>query len=130
MLSPSQPSTARSPASKSKKRTPAFGRVCSKVVLPTPLGPKIAALKKALPKDGVLFFDLEAGDLAVEGWEGDSIRPRTWEDCRNLAALIGGPNPALREDQPYSQAHFDHVTKEGEAVALMPYHTIIHASIT
>ena len=24
-----------------------------------------------------LFFDLEAGDLAVEGWQGDTIRPRT-----------------------------------------------------
>ena len=25
-----------------------------------------------------LFIDLEAGDLAIEGWAGDSVRPRTW----------------------------------------------------
>ncbi|MCA3691689.1 MAG: AAA family ATPase, partial [Methylobacterium sp.] len=25
-----------------------------------------------------LFIDLEAGDLAIEGWPGDSVRPRTW----------------------------------------------------
>jgi hypothetical protein len=56
-----------------------------------------------------LFFDLEAGDLAVEGWAGDTLRPRTWQECRDFAVYIGGPNPALREEQPYSQAHFDAV---------------------
>ncbi|NQV47007.1 MAG: AAA family ATPase, partial [Rhodospirillaceae bacterium] len=30
-----------------------------------------------------LFFDLEAGDLAIEGWPGDTIRPRTWQECRD-----------------------------------------------
>ncbi|WP_342269448.1 AAA family ATPase [Rickettsia endosymbiont of Orchestes rusci] len=29
-----------------------------------------------LPAETTLFFDLEAGDLAVEGWQGDSVRPR------------------------------------------------------
>lgn len=87
-------------------------------------------LLKTLPESGTLFFDLEAGDLAVEGWGGDSIRPRTWEDCRNLAALIGGPNPALRDDQPYSAAHFEHVNKDGAAAAFEAYHTIFIDSIT
>lgn len=87
-------------------------------------------LLKTLPESGTLFFDLEAGDLAVEGWGGDSIRPRTWEDCRNLAALIGGPNPALRDDQPYSAAHFEHVNKDGAAEAFAGYHTIFIDSIT
>lgn len=62
-----------------------------------------------LKPTATLFFDLEAGDLAVEGWAGDTIRPRTWQECRDFAVFIGGPNPALREDQPYSQAHFDAV---------------------
>jgi hypothetical protein len=56
-----------------------------------------------------LFFDLEAGDLAIEGWEGDTVRPRTWTECRDFAVFIGGPNPALRDEQPYSQAHYDAV---------------------
>jgi hypothetical protein len=51
-----------------------------------------------------LFIDLEAGDLAVEGWSGDTVRPRTWAECRDVAAFIGGPNPALRNDQVYSEA--------------------------
>ena len=27
-----------------------------------------------------LFMDLEAGDLAAEGYQCDTIRPRTWQD--------------------------------------------------
>ncbi len=30
-----------------------------------------------LEPGATLFFDLEAGDLAIEGWKGDTIRPRT-----------------------------------------------------
>ena len=89
-----------------------------------------------LPAEKTLFFDLEAGDLAIEGWQGDTIRPRTWQDCRDIAAFIGGPNPALRDEQPYSQAHYDAVTaKYGDAnhpnnSALDKYDTIFIDSIT
>ena len=84
-----------------------------------------------LPAEKTLFFDLEAGDLAIEGWQGDTIRPRTWQDCRDIAAFIGGPNPALRDEQPYSQAHYDAVTaKYGDAGALDKYDTIFIDSIT
>lgn len=65
-----------------------------------------------LPAAKTLFFDLEAGDLAIEGWPGDTIRPRTWPDCRDIATFIGGPNPALRDDQSYSQAHYETVTAQ------------------
>ena len=78
-----------------------------------------------------LFFDLEAGDLAIEGWEGDAIRPRTWTECRDFAVFIGGPNPALRQDQSYSQAHYDAVcTKFGDPAVLDRYDTIFIDSIT
>ena len=53
-----------------------------------------------------LFFDLEAGDLAVEGWSGDTIRPKTWEECCDFAVFIGGPNPA-----PVSYTHLTLPTK-------------------
>ncbi len=78
-----------------------------------------------------LFFDLEAGDLAIEGWNGDTIRPRTWAECRDFAVFIGGPNPALRDDQPFSQAHFDAVCERfGDPAALDKYETIFIDSIT
>ena len=77
-----------------------------------------------LEPERTLFFDLEAGDLAIEGWSGDSIRPKTWQECRDFAVFIGGPNPALREDQPYSQAHFDAVC--AKFVKLSPADTSSH----
>ena len=84
-----------------------------------------------LPAEKTLFFDLEAGDLAIEGWQGDTIRPRTWQDCRDFAVFIGGANPALRDEQPYSKAHFDAVCKKfGDPSALDKYDTIFIDSIT
>lgn len=84
-----------------------------------------------LPHEDTLFMDLEAGDLAVEGWSGDTIRPRTWTDCRDFAVFIGGPNPALRDDQVYSAAHYDAVVNQyGDPSILDRYATIFVDSIT
>ena len=78
-----------------------------------------------------MFFDLEAGDLAIEGWPGDTIRPRTWSECRDFAVFIGGPNPALRDDQVYSRAHYEAVTERfGDPAALDRYETVFIDSIT
>lgn len=84
-----------------------------------------------LDAQSTLFFDLEAGDLAIEGWSGDTIRPRTWIECRDFAVFIGGPNPALRDDQVYSQAHYDAVCEQfGDPAALNKYQTVFIDSIT
>jgi len=78
-----------------------------------------------------LFMDLEAGDLAIEGWPGDSIRPRTWAECRDFAVFIGGANPSLRDEQPYSPAHHAAVcTKFGDPAAVDRFETIFVDSIT
>ncbi len=78
-----------------------------------------------------LFKDLEAGDLAVEGYGGDTIRPRTWQECRDFAVFIGGPNPALRDDQPYSEAHYQAVCQRfGDPAVLDKYDTVFVDSIT
>jgi hypothetical protein len=78
-----------------------------------------------------LFIDLEAGDLAIEGWTGDTIRPRTWEECRDFAVFIGGSNPAIRDGQPYSPAHYAAVTQHfGDPSSLEKYHTVFVDSIT
>ena len=78
-----------------------------------------------------LFFDLEAGDLAIEGWSGDTIRPRTWEECRDFAVFIGGPNPAIPDGRPYSLRHYnDAVAKYGDPGAIEKYASIFVDSIT
>lgn len=84
-----------------------------------------------LPHYSTLFIDLEAGDLAVEGWQGSAIRPRTWQECRDVAVFIGGANPALEPEQPYSQAHYEAVVKKyGDPKVLDKYETIFIDSIT
>lgn len=59
-----------------------------------------------------LCLDLEAGMLAVQDWEGDSVEISTWEEARDIACVIGGPNKALKNNYPYSQQHYDRVCKE------------------
>ena len=78
-----------------------------------------------------LFMDMEAGDLALEGWTGDTLRPQTWEACRDFAVFIGGPNLAFRDDQFYSQAHYNRVIGQfGDPRVLNKYETIFIDSIT
>lgn len=84
-----------------------------------------------LDPNNTLFFDLEAGDLAIEGWKGDCVRPKTWPEFRDFAVFIGGPNPALSQNQVYSQSHYDLVCKQfGDPKALDKYETIFIDSLT
>src|SRR5262245_21190980 len=57
-----------------------------------------------------LFVDIEAGDIAVSDLPVASVRPRTWVECRDLACVLGGFNPALPANVAYSEAHFNEVT--------------------
>lgn len=78
-----------------------------------------------------LFVDLEAGGLSVQGWGGDSIEIRDWRAARDVACFLGGPNPSRRKDQPYSEAHYEHVCNiYGDPAALGKYQTIFIDSIT
>ena len=89
------------------------------------------SLLRTLPEDKTLFFDLEAGDLAIEGWQGDVIRPRTWQDCRNLACFIGGADPAHQDDGLYGNQHYHAVCQQfGDPKQLNQYDTIFIDSIT
>ena len=79
------------------------------------LGPhgigKTSLLKTLEPASATLFVDMEGGALAVEGWQGDSVKVRDWRSAVDIACLIGGPNPSRRPDQDYSAEHFGHVVK-------------------
>lgn len=103
----------------------------SKGVILGPSGVGKTTLLKTADAARTLFIDLEAGDLAVLDWPGDSVRPRTWQECRDLACYIGGPNPALRDDQSYSQAHYNQVCAQfGDPAMLAKYSLIFVDSIT
>lgn len=84
-----------------------------------------------LNPDTTLFINLEAGELAVQGWPGDEIRIRDWDRARDLACWIGGPNPAMRDDQTYSRADYARVCNAfGPPNILDKYDTIFVDSIT
>jgi hypothetical protein len=86
---------------------------------------------KSLDPRSTLFIDLEAGDLSVSDWNGDCLRPRTWPEFRDLVVYLAGPNPALPDNVPFSQAHFDHVCSiYGDPASLNKYQTYFCDSIT
>ena len=80
-----------------------------KIVIAGMSGVGKTTLVRTLDSDRTLFMDLEAGDAAIEGWPLDVIRPRTWAECRDFACFLGGANPAINEEQIYSEAHYDAV---------------------
>src|SRR5260363_93268 len=46
-----------------------------------------------LPAESTLFFDLEAGDLAVEGWLGDTLRPAPGPNAAIWPSSLAVPIP-------------------------------------
>ena len=103
----------------------------AKAVLLGPSGVGKTSQLWTLPPGKTLFMDLEAGDLAVQGWQGDTVRPRTWPEFRMLVAFIGGPNPALESDQIYSSAHFEAACQQyGDPKSLDKYAVHFIDSIT
>ena len=59
-----------------------------------PPGVGKTTLLKSLPAEETVCLDLEAGMKSVQDWRGDSIPVRSFTDFRDLAVLIGGPDPA------------------------------------
>ena len=77
-----------------------------------------------------LFVDIEAGDIAVAELPVASVRPRTWVECRDLACVLGGFNPALPANVAYSEAHYNEVTKDPELAQLTQYQILFVDSLT
>jgi hypothetical protein len=88
------------------------------------------SLLKTLDSKRTLFLDLEAGDLAVKDVPVDTLRPTTWDECRDLAGFLTGPNPSLPPTACYSQAHYDAVRTNFENLALDRYDTFFVDSLT
>jgi hypothetical protein len=80
-----------------------------------------------LDAETTLFANAEAGELSVREWSGDMVRIRTWPEARALACAVGGPNPALDEDRPYSQGHYDAIIEDND---VSKYKTIFGDSLT
>jgi hypothetical protein len=105
----------------------------AKILIVGPSGVGKTSLLKTLGDDllsTTLFIDIEAGDQAVADVPVACVRPRTWDDCRDLACVLGGPNPALPPTAAYSKAHFDAVAVIGDAARLTSYQVLFVDSLT
>lgn len=86
---------------------------------------------KDLDPATTLFLDIEAGDLAVADWPGDTIRPASWPESRDFFVFLAGPDKSLPPESAFSQAHYNHVIEKfGDATQLGRYQTFFLDSIT
>lgn len=110
------------------------------IVLVGPIGVGKTTQARTLSEKETLFIDLEAGDLAVQGWSGNMIKVRQvaqtlgrhpWEVARALAVWIGGADPS-DTNGAYSGAALDHYNTlfGGSAATLAPQSINFWDSIT
>lgn len=88
------------------------------------------SLLKTLDEKTTLCLDFEAGMKSVQDWKGDSIPLRSYQDAMDIACLIGGPNPSLRPQDPFSEQHYAHVKEQYKGVDLAKYKTVFFDSIS
>ena len=66
-----------------------------------PPGVGKTTLLKTLPPAETVCLDLEAGMKSVQDWRGESIPVRSFTDFRDIAVLIGGPDPSQHPQSWY-----------------------------
>lgn len=78
-------------------------------------------LLKTLDPKSTLFIDFEAGDMTVKDFPVEyTLRPKTWEDLRDIAVFFCGVNENAKEELkykedkyiPYSKKHYDYVVEK------------------
>jgi hypothetical protein len=100
----------------------------AKALIVGPTGVGKTSLLRTLDLASTLFVDVEAGDIVVQDLAVDTFRPRTWPQCRDLAVVLAGPNPAAAPDAAYSAAHYDAAI--AELGTPRPYQTFFVDSLT
>ncbi len=121
--------------SKTANIIPAATRIADprgvKALILGPTGVGKTSLLRTVDLSSTLFVDIEAGDLAVQDLRIDTLQPRAWPECRDLAVTLVGPNPAVPEDSCYSEEHYEAVRDRfGDPERFASYKNIFVDSIT
>jgi hypothetical protein len=68
------------------------------------------SLLLTLPAERTVAIDLEAGMKSVQAWRGVSVPVRSFPDFRDLAVLVGGPDPSVEPNGYYGARHHQYAT--------------------
>jgi AAA domain len=101
-----------------------------KILIVGPSGVGKTWLLHTLDPATTIFINIEAGDLSVQDVAVNSVRPRTWPECRDLAVYLAGANPAVPANTCYSAAHHDAVVRGFSTGPIDKYQTFFFDSIT
>jgi hypothetical protein len=114
-----------------QERTTEVRGLSALIIGPTGVGKtSLVGTLDAATLSRTLYVDSEKGDLPIAHIQFDSIRLETWRDAMNLAAVIGGPNPALPQTSAYSTAHYTQVAADPELARFANYQTYVFDSLT
>jgi hypothetical protein len=103
----------------------------AKVLIVGPTGVGKTTLLRKLLLANTCFVNVEAGDLSVQDVVVDTLRPRTWPECRDLGVALAGPDPNVPSEHVYSAAHYAAVKDQfGDPAQLSKYKTFFIDSIT
>ena len=101
-----------------------------KALILGPAGVGKTSLLRTLDPTSTLFLDFEAGDLAVQDVPCDQVTPKTWQECRDLACFLAGPDMNLPPNAGYGSEHYDAVQHQYGDTDLSKYETYFIDSIT
>jgi hypothetical protein len=92
------------------------------------------SLLRTLDTARTLFLNIEAGGLAVQDVPVAEIRPEgdaqwSWPELQDLAAVLGGPNPA-RAGRAYSPEHHEQASAQLGHINLDQFDTYFIDSVT
>lgn len=93
-------------------------------------------LLRTLDAPRTLVLNIEAGDLAVRDVPYQELRPEgdaqwSWDELRDVAAYLGGPNPSRVKPQAYCPEHYGHASEIlGAGIKLDAFDTLFVDSIT
>lgn len=104
--------------------------VTNSIAILGPWGIGKTSLVHTLDPATTLFVNMESGMKSVQTWAGDTLEPATWEEVCEVACLVGGPNPAVAQNEFLSSAFYNHVTTKYSGLDLAKYKLIFADSIT